>query len=87
MLNKSDELQVSNVSDNSTVNQAYGDINNNINNNYNGLQIKDVVPLVHDLVKSELEVCKLQAENTVLRRFNEFTASLESELDKKFLIK
>lgn len=66
MLNKSDELQVSNVSDNSTVNQAYGDINNNINNNYNGLQIKDVVPLVHDLVKSELEVCKLQAENTVL---------------------
>lgn len=83
MLNKSDELQVSNVSDNSTVNQAYGDINNNINNNYNGLQIKDVVPLVHDLVKSELEVCKLQAENTVLRRFNEFTASLESELDKK----
>jgi hypothetical protein len=82
MLNKSDKLQVSNVSDNSTVNQAKGDINN-INNNYNGLQIKDVVPLVHDLVKSELEVCKLQAENTVLRRFNEFTASLESELDKK----
>lgn len=84
MLNKSDKLQVSNVSDNSTVNQAYDSIYN-INNNYNGLQIKDVVPLVHDLVKSELEVCKLQAENTVLRRFNEFTASLESELDKKFL--
>lgn len=82
MLNKSDKLQVSNVSDNSTVNQAYDSIYN-INNNYNGLQIKDVVPLVHDLVKSELEVCKLQAENTVLRRFNEFTASLESELDKK----
>ena len=78
MLNKSNELQVSNVSDNATVNQAKGDINN-----YNGLQIKDVVPLVHDLVKSELEVYKLQAENTVLRRFNEFTASLESELDKK----
>lgn len=82
MLNKGNELQVSNVSDNSTVNQAKGDINN-INNNYNGLQIKDVVPLVHDLVKSELEVCKLQAENTVLHRFNEFTESLESELDKK----
>ena len=82
MLNKSDKLQVSNVSDNSTVNQAYDSIYN-INNNYNGLKIKDVVPLVHDLVKSELEVCKLQAENTVLRRFNEFTASLESELDKK----
>lgn len=82
MLNKGNELQVSNVSDNSTVNQAYDSIYN-INNNYNGLQIKDVVPLVHDLVKSELEVCKLQAENTVLHRFNEFTASLESELDKK----
>lgn len=82
MLNKGNELQVSNVSDNSTVNQAKGDINN-INNNYNGLQIKDVVPLVQALVKSELEVCKLQAENTVLHRFNEFTESLESELDKK----
>lgn len=82
MLNKGNELQVSNVSDNSTVNQAKGDINN-INNNYNGLQIKDVVPLVQALVKSELEVCKLQAENKVLHRFNEFTESLESELDKK----
>lgn len=82
MLNKSDKLQVSNVSDNSTVNQAYDSIYN-ISNNYNGLQIKDVVPLVQALVKSELEVCKLQAENTVLHRFNEFTASLESELDKK----
>lgn len=82
MLNKGNELQVSNVSDNSTVNQAKGDINN-INNNYNGLQIKDIVPLVQALVKSELEVCKLQAENKVLHRFNEFTESLESELDKK----
>lgn len=81
MLNKGDELQVSNVSDNSTVNQAKGNINNT--NIYKGLQIKDVVPLVQALVKSELEVCKLQAENTVLCRFNEFTASLESELDKK----
>lgn len=86
MLNKSDKLQVSNVSDNSTVNQAYDSIYN-ISNNYNGLQIKDVVPLVQALVKSELEVCKLQAENTVLHRFNEFTASLESELDKKYLTK
>lgn len=82
MLNKGDELQVSNVSDNSTVNQANGDIYN-ISNSNNGLQIDDVVPLVQALVKSELEVCKLQAENTVLRRFNEFTTSLESELEKK----
>lgn len=82
MLNKGDELQVSNVSDNSIVNQANGDIYN-ISNSNNGLQIGDVVPLVQALVKSELEVCKLQAENTVLRRFNEFTTSLESELEKK----
>lgn len=82
MLNKGDELQVSSVSDNSTVNQANGNIYN-ISNSNNGLQIGDVVPLVHALVKSELEVCQLQAENTVLRRFNEFTASLESELEKK----
>ncbi|MDE5740292.1 MAG: hypothetical protein K2H92_08290 [Bacteroidaceae bacterium] len=82
MLNKGDELQISNVSDNSIVNQAQGDIYN-ISNSNNGLQICDVVPLVQALVKSELEVCKLQAENIVLRRFNEFTASLESELEKK----
>lgn len=82
MLNKGNELQVSNVSDNSIVNQANGDIYN-ISNSNNGLQIGDVVPLVQALVKSELEVCKLQAENTVLRRFNEFTTSLESELEKK----
>ncbi|MGN0032824.1 MAG: LPO_1073/Vpar_1526 family protein [Candidatus Limimorpha sp.] len=82
MLNKSDELQVGNVSDNSVVNQANGNIYN-ISNSNNGLQIGDVVPLVQALVKSELEVCKLQAENTVLRRFNEFTTSLESELEKK----
>ena len=47
------------------------------------LDSSDVVPLVQALVKSELEVCKLQAENKVLHRFNEFTESLESELDKK----
>lgn len=82
MLNKGDELQISNVSDNSIVNQASRDIYN-ISTNNNGLQIGDVAPLVHALVKSELEVCALQAENTVLRRFNEFTASLESELEKK----
>lgn len=84
MLNKGDELQISSVSENSTVNQANGNINihdTTINNN--GLQIGDVVPLVQSLVKSELEVCKLQAENIVLRRFNEFTTSLESELEKK----
>lgn len=82
MLNKGDELQVGRVSDNSTVNQANGNIYN-INHNNNGLQIGDVIPLVQALVKSELEVCKLQAENTVLHRFDEFTKSLESELDKK----
>lgn len=82
MLNKGDELQVSNVSDNSIVNQANGNIYN-ISNNNNGLQIGDVVPLVQALVKSELEFCKLQAENLVLHRFDEFTASLESELEKK----
>lgn len=82
MLNKSDELQVGNVSDNSVVNQANGNIYN-ISNSNNGLQIGDVVPLVKALVKSELELYELQAENTVLRRFNEFTTSLESELEKK----
>lgn len=82
MLNKGDELQIGRVSDNSTVNQANGNIYN-INNGNNGLQIGDVIPLVQALVKSELEVCKLQAENTVLLRFDEFTKSLESELDKK----
>ena len=82
MLNRGDELQISNISDNSIVNQANGNINN-ISNNYNGLQIKDVVPLVQALVKPELEACKLQAENTVLQRFKEFTTCLESELDKK----
>lgn len=82
MLNKGDELQVSSVSDNSIVNQANGNIYN-ISNNNNGLQIGDIVPLVQTLVKSELAVCQLQAENTVLRRFNEFTTSLESELEKK----
>ncbi len=82
MLNKSDELQVGNVSDNSIVNQANGNIYN-ISNSNNGLQIGDVVPLVQALVKSELEVCKLQAENTVLCRFNEFTSSLEAELERK----
>lgn len=82
MLNKNDELQVSDVSGNSMVNQAKGNIYN-ISNNNNGLQIADVVPLVQALVKSELGVCQLQAENTVLRRFNEFTASLESEIEKK----
>lgn len=82
MLNKSDELQVGNVSNNSIVNQANGNIYN-ISNCNNGLQIGDVVPLVKALVKSELELYELQAENTVLRRFNEFTTSLESELEKK----
>lgn len=82
MLNKSEELQVGNVSDNSVVNQANGDIYN-ISNSNKGLQIGDVVPLVQALVKSELEVCKLQAENTVLNRLNNFTASLESEIEKK----
>lgn len=82
MLNKSDELQVGNVSDNSIVNQANGNIYN-ISNSNNGFQIGDVVPLVQALVKSELEVCKLQAENTVLCRFNEFTSSLEAELERK----
>ena len=82
MLNKNDELQVSDVSGNSMVNQAKGNIYN-ISNNNNGLQIADVVPLVQALVKSELGVCQLQAENTVLRRFNEFTAYLESEIEKK----
>lgn len=82
MLNKNDELQVSDVSGNSMVNQAKGNIYN-ISNNNNGLQIADVVPLVQALVKSELGVCQLQAENTALRRFNEFTASLESEIEKK----
>lgn len=82
MLNKNDELQVSDVSGNSMVNQAKGNIYN-ISNNNNGLQIADVVPLVQALVKSELGVCQLQAKNTVLRRFNEFTASLESEIEKK----
>lgn len=41
MLNKGNELQVSNVSDNSIVNQANGDIYN-ISNSNNGLQIGDV---------------------------------------------
>lgn len=82
MLNKGDELQIGGVSDNSTVNQANGNIYN-ISNSNNGLRIGDVIPLVQALVKSELKVCKLQAENTVLHRFNEFTKSLESELDKK----
>lgn len=45
MLNKNDELQVSDVSGNSMVNQAKGNIYN-ISNNNNGLQIADVVPLV-----------------------------------------
>ena len=82
MLNKGDELQISSVSEKSTVNQANGNVNN-ITINNNGLQIGDVVPLVQSLVKSELEVYKSQADNTVSRRLNEFTASLESELEKK----
>lgn len=82
MLNKGDKLQISGVTEKSTVNQANGNINN-ITINNNGLQIGDVVPLIQSLVKSELEVYKSQAENTVSRRLNEFTALLESELEKK----
>lgn len=71
--------EIGNIGDNSNVNQANGDI---IINNH-GLQIADVIPLVHDLVKSELDIYKQQAEQTATQRLKEFSEELEQSLVDK----
>ena len=67
--------------------QSAGDNSNqiiaNTVNQYSGIQIKDVVPIVHGLVKTELEVYQMLADLKVQTRFAEFSKSLESEIESK----
>ena len=50
---------------------------------YSGVQISDVVPIVHGLVKAEMEVYQQIAETKVRSRFDDFTKSLESQIEAK----
>lgn len=67
--------------------QSAGDNSNQIIahtvNQHYGIQIADVVPIVHGLVKSELETYQKVADIKAQTRFEEFTKSLESEIETK----
>lgn len=69
--------QTQSAGDNSTQTIA-----NTVNNNY-GIQVADVIPIVHGLVKAELEIYQQEAEFNAQIRFNEFTKSLESTIERK----
>lgn len=68
-------------------NQQAGDYSNQIMadtvNQYLGIQISDIVPLVHSLVKSEMEIYQQIAEVEARVRFEEFTKTLESTIEEK----
>lgn len=82
MLNKGDNLHIGNASGPATINQANGNINTE-HHYHIGLQIADVIPLVHDLVKSDLNIYKIQAEQTATCRLEEFAKSFEKEIIDK----
>lgn len=67
--------------------QSAGDNSNQIIahtvNQYSGIQISDVVPIVRGLVKSELEVYQKLADINAKIRFEEFSKSLELEIESK----
>jgi len=82
MLNKGDEMRIEHVSDFATINQANGNITTE-HHYHTGLQISDVIPLVHELVKSDLLIYKMQAEDTANSRLEEFAKSFEEEIIEK----
>lgn len=55
--------------------------------NHQGLQIGDVIPLVHGLVKNEMDIYQQVAAVTAKSRFEEFTKSLESNIESKVAAK
>lgn len=79
MFGTDNSQEIGNVGNDSTVNQAKGNITIN---NY-GLKISDVIPLVHELVKSELDIYKKQAEETAVKRLNDFSEALEKSITEK----
>lgn len=79
MFGTDNSQEIGNVGNDSTVNQATGNITIN---NY-GLKISDVIPLVHELVKSELDIYKKQAEETAVKRLNDFSEALEKSITEK----
>ena len=82
MLNKGDEMRIEHASDFATINQANGNITTE-HHYHTGLQISDVIPLVHELVKSDLVIYKMQAENTAKSRLDDFAKSFEEEILEK----
>lgn len=83
MLNKENNQNISDI-DNSTVNQAGGDVTI-INNN--GLQAKDVISIVNHLVSSKLAEYSSKAQQTALQRSQEFSNKLVEEVTNKVLEK
>ena len=50
---------------------------------YNGIRIADVIPIVHGLVKAELEIYQDMADMKAQIRLDEFSKSLESAIESK----
>ena len=78
MIDRKNNQEIGNV-DNSTINQACRDVVNN----YNGLQVTDIVPLVNTLVESKLSVYAAQAKVTAIERANDFGQLLEKMVEEK----
>lgn len=81
MLNKEEKKQEVGSISNSKVNQAGG----NIVNNYNGLQAKDIVPLLKELVSFQISQYADDAKITAQKRFDDFGEKLTEEVTKKVI--
>lgn len=74
------DMSVKDVGYGASVNQANG----NISNTYiQGLQITDVIPLVRDVVKSEIQIYTLEGNRVAEERLKIFAEKLEDEVTEK----
>lgn len=83
MLKKEEKKQETSNINNSNINQAGGDIVNN----YNGLQVKDIVPILKELVSFQISQYADEAKITAQKRSDEFGERLTEEVTKKVLDK
>lgn len=83
MLNKEEKKQETSNIISSNINQAGGDIVNN----YNGLQAKDIVPILKELVSFQISQYADEAKITAQKRSDEFGQKLTEEVTKKVLDK
>ena len=77
MLDKENKQKTGNI-ENSTVNQAGRDIVYN-----NGLEVKDIIPIVNTLVESKIEAYASQAKATAQQRVLDFSKRLEETVEEQ----